>query len=77
MFDLSKSRHLAFLNNLAYFDKFQNNEPVTIRIRLTGEVSPDTNQFTQFMNIVMKQMLQAMNLKEIRREFYNPLVSYF
>jgi hypothetical protein len=59
---------------IKFYFYFQEGAQVTVSLRSTGEAGPNSPQYTQFLNIVLHQCMQAMDLKEIKRNYFNPAV---
>ena len=47
-------------------------ETITLRVRRTGEVQPDSTEAVRILDIVIRQMQGALELKPSKRDFFDP-----
>jgi aubergine-like protein len=62
----SKDDHYTFLTKRSSDD-----QEIMVTIRLVGEVDPSTNTYIQFLNIILRCVLEKLDLEQINRNFYD------
>jgi len=62
----SKDDHYTFLTK-----RDSDDQEIKVTIRLVGEVDPSTNTYIQFLNIILRCVLEKLDLEMINRNFYD------
>lgn len=50
---------------------------IQVTIKYVGEVEPESSSYLQFMNIMLRGVLEKLNLDKIGRNFYDSKVQIF
>jgi len=50
----------------------QDNSKVQIKVKYVAEIQPSDSAYLQFYNIVLRTMMERLNLELIRRDYYDP-----
>jgi len=50
---------------------------IQVTIKYVGEVEPESSRYLQFMNIMLRGVLEKLNLDKIGRNFYDSKVQIF
>jgi aubergine-like protein len=62
----SKDDHYVFSTK-----RTSDDQVIEVTIRMVGEVDPSSNTYIQFLNIILRSMLEKLNLELINRNYYD------
>ena len=62
--------------HLIYTSKNDQGQMFTLTLRQVGVVNPMDMQYIQFYNIMIRKVMEKMNLTEVKRNYYDAEVSW-